>query len=486
MGSLRITHAREWLSEVIAMGIEFETKAKAGYAALVLLLATGMGISVWRLSRLADDQVVRLRAQEHQITLVDRLRWNSELIVSNGRGYLLSGEPKVLELVRRAARRFDQHIRELDRAQLGPKGAVLVERIHRSAEQFRRVQHELLEKRSATESPAAVVEQFDRELLPLRSELDENIERLVEHKQQVLDGLYGDMRSEGDRLAVRMYGLLTLLALAGLVAAWYFARQLVRSYHQERAAGEAARNAIAAREALMGMVAHDLRNPLGAITLKATLLRQAPLNPEAVCKHAESIEQIALRMARLIASMLDVATIEAGGFSVERSPCAVDSLLSESRETLGGLAESKQIKFEQSVKQRGLQVLADRERVLQVLSNLLGNAFKFTPPEGRVTLVVERQGSEVCFRVADEGPGIAQEHLAHVFDRFWKHEGQGNKGTGLGLFIAKGIVEAHGGRIWAESLPAGGAMFSFTLPLVEAARSDRVHAAAGVTVPVAH
>ena len=107
-----------------------------------------------------------------------------------------------------------------------------------------------------------------------------------------------------------------------------------------------------------------------------------------------------------------------------------------------------------------------------MLSNLVGNALKFTPSGGRVTIAAEPHGTMVRFAVLDTGPGIASEHVPRIFDRFWKNETLGTRGTGLGLFIAKGIVEAHGGRIWVESRIGQGATFYFTLPIAEPAASQ--------------
>jgi len=108
---------------------------------------------------------------------------------------------------------------------------------------------------------------------------------------------------------------------------------------------------------------------------------------------------------------------------------------------------------------------ADRERLLQVFSNLIGNALKFTPRGGKVTLVAEQEGNDVRFAVIDTGPGISATQLPHVFERFWGDMTPGVKSTGLGLYIAKEIVTAHGGRIWVASEPGGGAAFYFTIPL---------------------
>jgi signal transduction histidine kinase len=144
-------------------------------------------------------------------------------------------------------------------------------------------------------------------------------------------------------------------------------------------------------------------------------------------------------------------------------------LVREGIDLMGGLLDSKRIHPAVRFAATGLAVRADRERVLQVLSNLLGNAIKFTPEGGDVAISVARDGEMIRFTIADSGPGIHPEHQAHVFERYWKHETQGAKGTGLGLFIARSLVDAHGGRIWIESQPGRGATFHFTIPSAELA-----------------
>lgn len=128
------------------------------------------------------------------------------------------------------------------------------------------------------------------------------------------------------------------------------------------------------------------------------------------------------------------------------------------------IAGSKQIRLKRRISEPGLVVMADQARIFQVISNLIGNAVKFTPKGGRVELAVERVGEAVAFTVSDTGPGIPPANLPRVFDRFWKDESRGTKGTGLGLFIVKSIIDAHGGTISVESPPGQGATFRFTLP----------------------
>ncbi|XYI00035.1 ATP-binding protein [Sorangium sp. So ce1128] len=456
----------------------FEATAKMGYAILTVLLAIGMAFSIRRFSSVADAQIARLRAKEHAVTLVERLRWSSELVVSQGRGYLLSGEYQLLTETQDSRGRLSENVRTLREQPLSPTGLRLVADIDQAARNLIRLQKELFAARQRSEDTSAVVRRFDAELRPLRRELDARLARLIDYNEAVVKDHYERAKMERVQLEQRLYGLLGLLVLAGLGIAWYFTKRLGRSYEQVRDAREAARKALAARDELMGIVAHDLRNPLGVIVMKAALVRKEA-ESEKIRQHAASIENVTRRMDRLIKTMLDVTTMEASQFSVTPAPCALEELLRETLEMFGPLAESRQVRFEQSAKEPGLLIRAERERVLQVLSNLLENALKFTPKGGQVTLSVDREGPMARFAVVDTGPGIPPENLPSLFERFWKDETRGKKGTGLGLYIARGIVDAHGGRIWVESEIGQGARFYFTIPVAEPAAQEASAAEVG-------
>ena len=223
-----------------------------------------------------------------------------------------------------------------------------------------------------------------------------------------------------------------------------------------------------ARDDLVAIVSHDLRNPVHTIHMAASfLLEVAPANDRRTQarKQLEVIQRSATRANRLIQDLLDVAKIQAGGLAVD--PVAVDvrSLVNEVMESATPLAGASQIKVSCETGADIPHVASDRERILQVFTNLIGNAIKFTPKGGDIRILAALDSGEVRFTVADSGPGIPAEHLDHVFDRYWQAKSTAKLGTGLGLSIAKGIVEAHGGRIWVESPPGSGAQFNFTLPL---------------------
>jgi signal transduction histidine kinase len=224
---------------------------------------------------------------------------------------------------------------------------------------------------------------------------------------------------------------------------------------------------LATRDQFMGMVSHDLRTLLGGIALQVALLMRGAAEDEAgrrTVQAAEKIQRFTARMNRLIGDLVDVASMEEGQLRVSPETQDATALVRESVEAFQPLASAQGLTLEVALAGNTLMAKCDHERILQVLANLLSNAIKFTPAGGRISLRVEPIGSEVRFSVADTGAGIPSHQLEAVFERFWQAHGEDRRGMGLGLYISKGIVEAHGGRLWAESQPGKGSTFSFTLP----------------------
>jgi signal transduction histidine kinase len=233
----------------------------------------------------------------------------------------------------------------------------------------------------------------------------------------------------------------------------------------------AAQRATQARDDLLGIVAHDLRSPLNGILMAAGLLRPRGLADRRSQKPGEIIERSAKRMNRLIEDLLDVTRIEAGRLSFEPGSVSPPQLVADAVEAQRLLATGASLEIQAEAPPQVADAWADRDRLLQVFENLIGNAIKFTQPHGHVTVGAEEGEGEVIFRVADTGAGITAAELPHLFDRFWQGERAKRRGTGLGLPIVKGIVDAHGGRIWVTSAPGEGSTFFFAIPTVQEAQT---------------
>jgi PAS domain S-box-containing protein len=236
---------------------------------------------------------------------------------------------------------------------------------------------------------------------------------------------------------------------------------------------EATQRAIAARDEVLGIVAHDLRNPLNIVLLQSELLRTTGAEPERRSHGpANTIRRAALRMNRLIQDMLDVARLEAGSLAVERTAVATRSLLDEVFQTLRDEASKAGLHLRLHAAEQLPDLCGDRDRLLQVFDNLISNAIKFTPSGGDIVLGAEPKAGEVLFRVMDTGSGIAPEHIPRLFDPFWQATKTDRRGAGLGLSIVKGLIEAHDGRIWVESQIGKGSTFYFTVPLAPRAQAS--------------
>ena len=237
---------------------------------------------------------------------------------------------------------------------------------------------------------------------------------------------------------------------------------------------DAVRASLRARDTMVGVVSHDLRNPVAAVRmLSRTLLTSQDQSGEKVRENIGLIAQAADQMDALIRDLLDVNRLEAGKLAIDASPIDPSLLLTDALQTLRPLVVEKGIELDLQIESGLPKVMADRERIQQTLSNLVGNAIKFSPAGKKIVVVARRDGDDVTISVLDKGKGIPAQELPRVFDRYWQSSRTDREGAGLGLAIAKGIVETHGGKIWIESQAGEGTTASFTLPFSDSPGSPK-------------
>jgi signal transduction histidine kinase len=225
--------------------------------------------------------------------------------------------------------------------------------------------------------------------------------------------------------------------------------------------------ALSHRDDFLGIVSHDLRNLLGGIVLTATRLTSRAADDPAkqnTASDAARIQRYAARMNRLIGDLVDVASIDAGKLAVTPTQGDWALLLAEAVEMFQGAALAKNVTLAVDGDRSPLPAAFDHERLLQVLANLVTNALKFTPEGGHISLRADRAGDGIAFAITDDGCGVPAEMLESIFQRFWQVGTNDRRGLGLGLYISRCIIEAHGGKIRAESQPGRGCTVAFTVP----------------------
>jgi signal transduction histidine kinase len=379
-----------------------------------------------------------------------------ERTISTRAAYLISRNPSFLERAAQWQARQDLEAKKLAAAGLwlGPEARERLAALDRDDETFRRG------RRERDQRPLTPEEEF-REM-PAINARAEALLADYDHLDAALVAEGDKWQRELDRFG--RIGWFTNLALSALgVAAVVTVAGLTRREQRARAAAE---SAVRTRDEVVSIVSHDLRNPLSTVQMGAAYLLDS-LPADAVRasdrKSLEMIKRAAESMARMIQDLLDIARIESGHLAVQRAVFPLAALMDEAATMLRPLAEHQRQRLEVTVADGVDSVCADRDRLLQILSNLVGNAVKFTPAGGTITMAADAEEGAVRFRVSDTGTGIRPEQVPHLFDRFWQATRTDRRGLGLGLPIVKGLVEAHESKMVVTSTVGQGTTFSFTI-----------------------
>jgi PAS domain S-box-containing protein len=295
------------------------------------------------------------------------------------------------------------------------------------------------------------------------------------HLQRRLSSTHGEDKLEftlaGPAKPPVVIGMVSAVALdqTGTIVG---CRSAFTDISERKRAEESLRVAVRMREDFLAIVSHDLRNPLNSIMLGSAVLKKSPTLDARSLSHVDIIGRAATRMDRMLSDLLDLSSMDAGHLSMERGAERVESLLSVIVENTGPAANAKSIRLETALDDPQLVAYCDRDRILQVLMNLVGNAIKFSRVGACVRIEAKRTLGAVELSVHDSSVGIAKAQLDHIFDPYWQGAKTAKLGTGLGLSIARGIIEFHGGRIWVESVVDRGSSFYFTLPSAPIQRAN--------------
>jgi signal transduction histidine kinase len=436
----------------------------ASFALLAVLVVVTGYIAVRALQdTIAKKDEVAL-AYANELATIERLRFRAENVVAISRGVLLTGDREFPEAYDEAKALLLAELWSLQGVAEEPQ---LLENVTHVADWYLHLTDITIKHRTTVPDARAILPLHEEVLRPARDELEASLNALVVGTERTLRAEF----QQTERRAKYVQRVLIIISafelLFGVLIAHFAVRQLVRRFAAEEGALHVAETEATAREEILNVVAHDLRSPLAAIMLQTQNMQRRGIEDGRIRRSVASIDQAATRMRHLIEEVLEVARIDASKMQLKRDRCVVAELLSNTQALFSAQAENKGVALSMPLPPRSLSVDADCERLTRVITNIVGNAIKFTPPGGTIDVRAREEGDVVRFTITDSGPGIPKDALPHLFERHWQQRKRARgEGLGLGLYIAKSIVELHGGEIDVDSTPGEGTTFTFTIPKV--------------------
>jgi signal transduction histidine kinase len=439
--------------------MRFRHQLVVGLGALVAVIATtaAMGVIALRLTSAGEGDLAREYAND--VALVQRVRVAAERLVSTTRGYLLSGRRDELAQFEGARSDLESALRDLHRGRLeGPH--TRVDAVERAAHDYIAAATRAAEERGAMADASAILPYFAQTLSPRHAALEDEVDALGQRRRAEFDGALQRAQVLARQAQIALLVSSILAIGCGVLLTIVFSRRLARQFREAEEARAEATRAATAREEVLAIVSHDLRNPLQAITMGASLVAETT-GEAATQRHISTIHNAASRMQHMIDEVLEAARVEAGKIELHNERIDARELLDETVDLFRARAAERHVEL--ACESPAGAVDADRERTLEVLSNLIGNALSYA--RGRIGVRAEATGDAMRFTIEDDGPGIAADQLPHLFDRYWQGAPRSERGgLGLGLYICKRLVEAQRGAIGVDSKLGEGTTFWFTLP----------------------
>lgn len=447
----------------------FDASLLAGVIAICAMAAAVLLYAMWSLSNAEGSQRDLAARFTGAVALAQDLR----AIQSHRDGavpvFLIAADPVVLQEIGTLNRAFDRHLEALRRSTRDRLALAAIANIEIQHRRLLTIEHPGFARRLEGAPAREIDSYFRTNARPIVARIDAEVDRFVDRQTAAYR-----TRMSADRDSIRFalrtlgvaaaFSLVFCAAVIGLILRLLLHKRtqdalLARLASQEQAISVARKEAVET-------VAHDLRNPLAVITMITARLQargRAPADDRTL-QMLEGLESSADAMNLLISNILDQAKIGTGTLTLELAPCDLHALASVLLQRFRFLAEARNFLIANDVALHLPLVKIDRMKIDQVVSNLIGNAIKFTPSGGSITLVGATEDEGVRFSVVDTGPGMDEKKVQHVFDRHWQDAATAAAGTGLGLAISKAIIKAHSGSIDARNNTGLGMCFSFFLP----------------------
>lgn len=451
--------------------MKFERRIYLGIAIILigfLPLVFGAFLSIRKVVQ-EQNRLVSTNAQA--VLFVERLRYIASSKQALVPIYVLSGDSRFIEALESRTREFNEIVDQIDKIDDDPELQKLIDELRDVAKELNGLEKPGVKIRSEATSEEADA-YFKTRGGPLTDRSKQLIERLVALEADKL----AKAQKESDETVQQVIVALAVFCIFALVLAAVVGRLIVKVLNQKRqydssqqALMAKVQKLAAARKETLEVVSHDLKNPLAAIKMALQMMKAE--NSKLDLKTGLGvIGRSTDSMERLVKDLLDHVKMESGTLTLEQTNCDLAQLGHDLTRRFETLAAEKKIQIVAKIPSRPLMAKCDLNRIEQAVTNLVGNALKFTPPEGQVRFEIQELKNAIAITVADTGCGMNEEQIPHIFERFWQARETSHKGTGLGLAITKSIVDAHGGKILVESTVGKGSKFTILLPQILASR----------------
>jgi len=451
----------------------FERRIYMGFAAVAVSFVPLIFMAFWSLHKILSEEREVIAVNTEQLLDAEKLEYYSATQEALIPLYVLSGDPKLLDRHHEQHLRFQKTLQNLKRSEIGGEMQARLARIDDLSRRLNDLARPGIALREDGEPIDAVHDYFTTKARPLARQLNQELVSLRAIESEELQAAQAQIGNTADWITYSLcFFLVISAALIALVGRLIFKtlrhKQALDLSQQEVLKKE--QELSQARKEIVEVVAHDLKAPLATINMSLELILEtlsAQKNPD-VERGLQIVQRSASSMRGLIDNLLDHAKIESDHLILEKSACDVAKLLKDLCQRFELLAREKGVVLKYEIPDGWWLCYCDASRMEQVMSNLLANALKFTPRDGEIRTRLWRENGAITVAIQDTGLGIEADQLNHIFERFWQAKKTAKLGTGLGLAISKAIVEAHGGRIWAESTPGRGTQFFVRLPPLHA------------------
>ncbi len=394
------------------------------------------------------------------LIISERLRAEEEALVSASRGYLITKNHSFLARENEALEKFLKDLNTLKSEDSPAEHRKLILAMETASGFYLKILNDFMSAHS-DKSLKILAKAFEINLQPRHDAFQASVLNFVRYTKKQLEEQKVLINQTNEKF-LNIFVAVSIFAIT--LSIWLAAFILRSSSRQLRRT----QDAVKIREEVVETVAHDLKNPIAAIKLSNDLLlfsalKNGNLTLADVQKRNKNIDRALNRATAIINSLLDLTKLKNNSLTLEKKNVSLQGLLQEVFELFELATKEKNIQFELRQGDQLPSLFCDSERIIQVLSNLMNNAIKFSPAGSQITLGADPVGPDMVFYISDKGPGISEQEQKHIFDRYWQTDSSKKKGTGLGLAICRGIVDSHKGRIWVESSTRG-STFSFSIP----------------------